>query len=120
MDVMKENHADFEAGKSAGRNLPHELPTLPFNDGAFDLALCSHLLFTYSHQLSAEFHCQAVLEMRRVAGEVRVFPLLDHGGESSPHLDAVRRRLEDHGHHSAIQPVDYEFQRGSNEMLRIQ
>ncbi len=120
MEVMEEFLADFEEGKSVGRYLPHELPKLPFNDGTFDLALCSHLLFTYSTQFSAEFHCQAMLEMCRVAREVRVFPLLDHSGQRSPHVDLVRLCLEDHGYNSVIQPVDYEFQRGGNEMLRIQ
>ena len=70
---------DFERGKAEGRYLPHELPELPFADGEFDLALCSHLLFRYSGQLSAEFHVQAVLEMCRVAKEVRVFPLSTTG-----------------------------------------
>lgn len=119
MEAMEEFLADFEEGKSVGRYLPHELPELPFNDGTFDLALCSHLLFTYSGQLSAEFHCQAILEMCRVAKEVRVFPLLDHSGQRSPHVDSVRLCLQKNGYHSAIQPVDYEFQRGGNEMLQI-
>ena len=119
MEAMEEFLGDFESGTTQERYLPHELPELPFGDNEFDLALCSHLLFTYSQQLSADFHCQAMLEMCRVAREVRVFPLLDHGGQPSLHVDLVRRCLEEHGYHSAIQPVDYEFQRGSNEMLRV-
>lgn len=118
MAAMEEFLADFEAGKTEGRYVPHELPTLPFGNGQFDLALCSHLLFTYSGQLSAEFHCKAMLEMCRVAAQVRVFPLLNHGGQSSPHLEIVRRCLQDHGYHSAIETVDYEFQQGGDEMLR--
>jgi hypothetical protein len=118
-EAMETFLADFETGRVEGRYLPHELPELPFGDGQFDLALCSHLLFTYSGQLSAEFHCQAILEMCRVAAEVRVFPLLDHGGQRSPHLDLVCRFLKEHGHHVEIEPVNYEFQRGSSEMLRV-
>jgi hypothetical protein len=119
MKAMEEFLADFDLGKSQGRYWGHELPELPIGDGQFDMALCSHLLFTYSKQLSAEFHCQAVLEMCRVAKEVRVFPLLDHGGQPSPHLDSVCRFLKEHGHRVEIEPVNYEFQRGSNEMLRV-
>ena len=53
------------------------LPRLPFADDTFELAVCSHLLFLYSAELSAEFHLVALRELLRVAGEVQVFPLLD-------------------------------------------
>jgi hypothetical protein len=118
-EAMEEFLADYELGQIEGRYVPHGLPELPFADRQFDLALCSHLLFTYSGQLSAEFHCRAALEMRRVAKEVRVFPLLDHGGQPSPHLESVCRVLNENGHHVEVERVDYEFQRGSKEMLRI-
>lgn len=118
MEAMEEFLADFESGKGEGRYLPHELPCLPFADGEFDLALCSHLLFTYSEQLSAEFHCQAILEMCRVAGEVRAFPLLDHGGQASLHVEPVCRVIEENGCRFVVESVDYEFQRGGNWMLR--
>jgi hypothetical protein len=118
-EAMEEFLADFEEGRAEGRYLAMELPELPFADGQFGLALCSHLLFTYSQQLSAEFHGQAIVEMCRVAGEVRVFPLLDVGGRPSPHLEPVRRCLSAKGYRSAVEPVDYEFQRGSNQMLRV-
>jgi len=119
MAAMTEFLADFEQGKQAGRYLAHELPDLPCGNSEFELALCSHFLFTYSDQLSADFHCRAVLEMCRVANEVRVFPLLDQSGEPSPHVDPVCRCLRERGLRLAVQPVDYEFQRGGNEMLRI-
>ncbi len=110
---------DFERGKTEGRYLPHELPALPFADGEFDLALCSHLLFTYSGQLSAEFHVQAVMEMCRVAKEVRIFPLLDHGGQPSPHVEPVWKVIQEHGGRFVVESVNYRFQRGGNQMLRI-
>jgi len=119
MEIMEEFLEDFELGKSEGRYLHHELPELPFEAGQFDLALCSHLLFTYSERLSREFHCQAMLEMCRVAKEVRVFPLLNQDGQPSLHLDPVCRCLKENGYYFKIEPVDYEFQRGSNRMLRI-
>jgi hypothetical protein len=119
MVAMEEFLEDYEAGKQGGRYLPHELPQLPFADHEFDLALCSHLLFTYSAQLSVDFHTQALLEMCRVAKEVRVFPLLDHGGQPSPHLDPICRSLNLEGYRLSVQTVDYEFQRGSNQMLRV-
>jgi len=37
--------------QSPHRYVPAQLPELPFADNAFDLALCSHLLFTWSDVL---------------------------------------------------------------------
>jgi hypothetical protein len=99
--------------------LAGELPELPFADGEFDLAICSHLLFTYSGQLSLDFHCRAVLKLYRVAEEVRIFPLLDLGGQPSPHVEPVCRLIEEHGGRWTVESVDYGFQRGGNQMLRI-
>jgi ubiquinone/menaquinone biosynthesis C-methylase UbiE len=112
---MEKFLADFQAGKRAGRYLAASLPRLPFADEAFDLAVCSHLLFLYSNQLSREFHIAAAREMRRVAKEVRIFPLLKLGNERSPHLEAVREiRFS-----AELKRVPYEFQKGGNEMLVI-
>ena len=47
---------------------------LPFFDGTFDLALCSHFLFLYSEHHDTQFHVQAAQELCRVAQEVRIFP----------------------------------------------
>jgi hypothetical protein len=77
---------DLPAGLERGRYRADALPHLRFADGAFDLALCSHLLFLYSDTLSLGFHLSAVEEMARVADEVRVFPLLGAYGAPSPHL----------------------------------
>ena len=117
--AMERFLADFEAGKSEGRYVDAELPTLPFEDDAFDLALCSHFLFLYSEQLSEDFHFAAIREMNRVADEVRIFPLLALGGAPSPRVEAVSQRLRDCGLVSAIELVPYEFQRGGNQMMRV-
>jgi hypothetical protein len=111
---------DFEAGKRQGRYLVAELPTLPFRGAAFRLAVCSHLLFLYSEQLSEDFHVSAALEMCRVADEVRIFPLVALGAVRSGHVAAVTERLRQAGHAVRIEKVDYEFQRGGNEMMRVE
>ena len=66
-------------------------PSLPFADGSFDLALCSHLLFLYSAQFDEAFHRASIREMCRVAAEVRIFPLLALDGSRSPFVEACRR-----------------------------
>lgn len=111
--------ADYETGKQAGRYQVAALPTLPFSDGQFDLALCSHLLFLYSEQLSETFHVQSVMELCRVAEEVRIFPLLALSHQHSPHLASVIARLEQAGLSAKLKRVNYEFQKGGNEMLHI-
>lgn len=116
MDRFLVDYADPGAG---GRYVAGELPDLPFADAAFDLALCSHLLFLYSEQLSYAFHLGSMLELLRVAREVRVFPLLTLAMEPSPHLPPLVEALADAGCRVGVERVPYEFQRGGNEMLRV-
>ncbi len=120
MTAMHQFLADFPVGLQQGRYRSGELPELPFDQQQFDLALSSHLLFTYSDQLSLEFHIASVLEMCRVASEVRVFPLLinmtgERSGFVQPVIDAVQLQ----GHRVEICTVPYEFQKGGNEMMKI-
>ena len=111
--------ADYDAGPRGGRYVGGALPALPFADGTFDLALCSHFLFLYSTQLSAEFHLASVRELARVAHEVRIFPLLALGAQPSAHVPVVMAAMRRAGHDATIETVPYEFQRGGNQMLRI-
>lgn len=119
MAAMQVFLQDYPAGLAEGRYLNLELPALPFPDGAFDLALCSHLLFLYSLQLDGAFHRASLLELCRVAREVRVFPLVALDGAMSPHLEGSVEILRAAGFKTSIQRVSYEFQRGACEMLRI-
>ena len=119
MSAMTAFLDDYEQGRRDGRYVVAGLPVLPFADGAFDLALCSHFLFLYSRQHDTEFHIQSIRELCRVAREVRVFPLLTLGGEPSPHVAAVTAALADVGVTMTIERVPYEFQRGGNQMLRV-
>jgi hypothetical protein len=119
MAAMEEFLRDYPAGAQAGRYVEAQLPVLPFGDGHFDLAVCSHLLFLYSHQLGEPFHHAAVQELSRVAQEVRVFPLVALGGSASPFVDACAQQMRALGADVSIERVPYEFQRGANEMMRV-
>lgn len=110
---------DYDAGLEEGRYRPHALPELPLEDGQFGLALCSHFLFTYSAHFTTAFHIDAVVEMRRAAREVRIFPILDMDGGPSPHIEAVTDALRGRGYEVTLQEVPYEFQKGGNRMLRV-
>lgn len=110
---------DYDAGKVSGRYVAAELPTLPFAAHSFDLAICSHFLFLYGGQLSAGFHVNSIRELIRVAGEVRIFPLVELGTVPSRHVAFVTKRLHADGYRVMLETVDYEFQRGANQMMRI-
>jgi hypothetical protein len=119
MQAMEMFLDDFPAGLDERRYVNAELPSLPFPSRSFDIALCSHFLFLYSDQLDTQFHCDAVLELARVAKEVRIFPLIALGGEPSKHIDAVLDGVRSHGLSASIERVPYEFVRGANEMMRV-
>ena len=50
LSAMKFFLEDYEEGRAEGRYVDACLPELPFDDGAFDLALSSHFLLLYSDQ----------------------------------------------------------------------
>lgn len=119
MVSMERFLADYPGPGMSPRYRAEGLPALSAADGEFDLALVSHLLFTYSEHLGAAGHLEGVIELMRVSREVRVFPLLDLEGQPSPHLDAVMAHAHHQGWTAEVVPVDYEFQRGGNRMLRL-
>jgi hypothetical protein len=110
--------ADFETGKAQGRYQYHELPNkTEFADLSFDLGLSSHFLILYS-QLGVDFHIQSIAEMLRVCKEVRIFPLLNLDARKSEVLEPIMEHFQ-HDFEVDIKTVDYEFQKGGNEMLVI-
>ncbi len=121
--AMRRFLADFDRGKQDERYVTASLPTLPFADGQFSLALVSHFLFLYSEQLDLSFHIAAFKELLRVATEVRVFPLLDLDRQWSRHVGPVCEDLTRAGFVVDVVTVDYEFQRADdhagNRMLRV-
>ena len=119
LSAMRRFLADFEQGKRQERYVTGSLPALPFDNGMFDLILCSYCLFTYSEQLNQDFHQQAIVEMCRVGKEVRIFPLLEANGKTSRHLPGVLTFLEQQSIQAEIITVDYEFQKGGNQLLKL-
>jgi hypothetical protein len=119
LEAMDEFLEDYEAGKKSGRYQHQELPELSFEDNTFDLAWSSHFLFLYSEHFDLDFHKNAVLEMLRVAKEVRIFPLLDLHNNKSKHLEPLLALLKENNYSYEIQKSEYEFQKGAFEMLLI-
>jgi hypothetical protein len=71
-----------------------------------------------NHLRVADFHRSAILELCRVAGEVRIFPLLALDGRVSPYITGIVEDLSEEFEVS-IEKVPYEFQRGGNQMMRV-
>jgi hypothetical protein len=98
--------ADFAAASPGTRYIAAALPRLPFASGSFDLALCSHLLFSWSGVLDLSFHRESISEMLRVASEVRIFPTVRSlGVRRSRYVDVLRDELEARGFAIHIEPM---------------
>ena len=120
MQAMHTFLDDYEEGCEEGRYRAASLPSLPFQGKAFNYGLCSHLLFLYSPQLDEQQHVKSVLELCRVAQEVRIYPLVSiEDNKPSKHLPAVLSALTAAGYDYEEVPVTYEFQRGAKTMLCI-
>jgi SAM-dependent methyltransferase len=111
---------DYDRGKRCDRYRVGQLPQLDFPNDSFDLALCSHFLFLYSAHCDYAFHRDSIRELLRVSREVRIFPLLTLLQERSPYLNPLLEALQQNNHQAAIVRVNYELQKGGNEMLVIQ
>lgn len=118
MDAMKLFMEDYEQGRADGRYICHSLPDrTPFGDNEFDLALSSHFLLLYDH-LGLDFHLASVNEALRISRELRIFPIVNLDSAKTALLNGVlehfRRKYD-----ARIEKVNYEFQKGGNEMLVI-
>ncbi len=118
-EAMDDFLDDYPEGLDAERYIDASLPELPFREKEFELALCSHYLFLYSPHLSHDFHLRSIRELCRVAREVRIFPLLELGAVPSRHLDEIYKKLQEQEYTVSIIPVEYEFQRGGNRMMKV-
>jgi hypothetical protein len=104
-----------------GRYIAAALPHLPLATASIDLVLCSHLLFTWSNLLDADWHRNALAELARVARrEVRIYPTVVQGtGHPVPFLDDLRAALHTDGYRTRLQDVPYRFQHNADQMLII-
>lgn len=102
------------------RYIAASLPDLPFDGDAFDLALTSHLLFSYADRLDEDFHIASFLELARVAREVRAFPTISYAGEAEDALvEAVMAALTTEGLECRLEPAAFRFQQQSEHMLVV-
>nr|MCU0325828.1 SAM-dependent methyltransferase [Spirosomataceae bacterium] len=118
MNAMSNFIDDFELGKTQERYIYHELPNQTnFEDLSFELGLSSHFLILYS-QLGLDFHIKSIAEMLRICKEIRIFPIVNLNAVKSEVLDGVIDFFQT-DFIVSIDSVDYEFQKGGNQMLKI-
>lgn len=112
---------DYQKHLFDKRYIKGELPKLPFPDKSFELVLSGHFLFTYAEKFDLEFHLSAIMELMRVSSkEVRIYPL-QQGMIPTPyqHFSNLLTFLKQNKIDYEIVPVIFEFQKGSNKMLRL-
>ncbi len=109
----------FARGREEGRYVYGALPHLPFPDKRFSLVLSGHFLFLYGDRLDLEFHKKCLMELARVGGEVRIFPLLGLDSKPYPLMNETLSLLSALGMEAETVDVDFEFQSGATQMLRF-
>ena len=92
---------------------------LPFPDFTFDLALCPDYLFTDEDNQSIDFQLQQIIELARVAKEVRIFPLSDSHGLPSPLLGPVLLALQQENYGIEVRDVTTLLHPKGSAMLRV-
>lgn len=110
---------DYERGIEEHRYLPAQEITLPYKDFTFDLALSSHYLFAGLDNQDSDFHIKVIMELGRIAKEVRIFPLIDRNSQPSPFLGPVLLALQEKNFGVEVKSCDYHLQPQGNAMLRV-
>jgi hypothetical protein len=111
---------DFEAGKADGRYIGiTEGEALQLENYAYDLALITHHLFVNFEDKGEQDHVRLIQEMVRVAGEVRIFPLLNKYGQVSQLLGPVMLALQQQDLGLEVRQVASKLQKAGNAMLRV-
>ncbi|MEM9540676.1 MAG: class I SAM-dependent methyltransferase [Cyanobacteria bacterium P01_E01_bin.42] len=112
---------DYKADWPARTNyITASLPHLPFANNSFDLALSGHFLFSFHAHFPTTAIADSLLELARVAREVRVFPLrTNEQNRNMPFVDLekITATLHQNGLIVRIEPSEFEFQIGANEVL---
>jgi hypothetical protein len=111
---------DYSRGKNENRYINAKLPKLPFDDKSFDLVLSGHFLFTYANKFDFEFHKSSVMELFRIsAKEVRIYPIQQRSLQPYFHMKDLFDVLKDQNVKYELLQVPFEFQKGSNMLLRL-
>ncbi|WP_372635857.1 class I SAM-dependent methyltransferase [Cohnella sp.] len=112
---------DFRREDAWTRYFAAALPSLPFEDDTFELALCSHFLFLYADTFDERFHAAALRELIRVlrpGGELRIYPLVTLKWEKYPYMERVLGELEEIASHEFL-PAGLPFTPVRSPLLKL-
>lgn len=109
--------ADYVIGKSQCRYQPMQQLPLSYETHQFELAFCTDFIF--HHALSRENINAVLMELCRVAEEVRLYPLLDHDRKMPKELGPLMLALQQKNFGVEVREVSYRTLKGGNAMLRI-
>lgn len=110
---------DYASGKREGRYVALANHSLPFEGFSFDLALSSYFLLADLDEHDIDSNIAGIMELARVAKEVRIFPLMDRTGKVSPFLGPVLLGLQQHNFGMEVREVKYHLLPMENAMLRV-
>ena len=110
---------DLAQGLMARRYQNATITRLPFPDHTFDKVLCANITFSTKNLLTIDEQITAIIELCRVAHEVRIFPLLGENNNTSPLIGPILAKLHCAGYGVEIKQVNYELQKGGNAMMRV-
>lgn len=111
---------DYPLGKKQGRYVDfEEVSELPFQDFQFELGLVFYYFFPDLEQKDTSFYVAMIRELVRISEEVRIFPLLNDIGESSPLLGPLLLSLQQQGFGVEVKQVTHPDYPKGNAILRV-
>lgn len=112
---------DYRQRRSEGRYVAGALPSLPFSDRSFDIAVTANFLMVYAplgdggmhdgHEFGLNFHLRSVEELARVTrGELRIpgMHTWTQPPERHPYCQPMMDRLESLGFRAELVASDYD------------
>ncbi|NEN99652.1 MAG: hypothetical protein F6K50_30500 [Moorea sp. SIO3I7] len=120
LDSFIEDYRNY--WQSQEKYITASLPHLPFEDNTFDLATSGHLLFSFQAHFPKTFTIDSLLELARVARDVRVFPLrANEQDRSKPfaYFEEIISSLQQQGLTVEVKTSEFEFQVGANQVMII-
>lgn len=116
---LEQFFSDYPVGLEQGRYRSFDGLPLAYDNYAFNLALVCHHLFVGHDLKDLDEHVAIIKELVRVAGEVRIFPLIDKYGQTSNLLGPVLLALQQLEVGTEVKEVPSQLQPTGNAMLKV-
>ncbi|MFJ4770796.1 hypothetical protein ACIP88_17025 [Streptomyces uncialis] len=108
-----------DRNENTGHYRAASLPSLPFPDDSFTLAVSGFLLFTYPGHFDLAFHLAAIRELTRVSADVRLHPLNDSAQTPFRALPRLLHHLAEDGTRTELFTVQGQSDSRDTATLRL-